>query len=195
MVKILMVEDNELNADMLRRVLLRAGYTVSVVGDGLEGVARATAEQPDLILMDISLPVLDGLEATRCIKANPATHRIPVIALTAHAMVEDRSRCLAAGCDDYDTKPIDKERLLGKIKKALSAATAASEGATVEQGSEPGTVAAISVPEPGRVGGGGSPQALAESTQPQFERGIGRPVESERTGGDRLSAHRFVPVQ
>ena len=113
--KILLVEDNELNRDMLSRRLTRAGYEVVIALDGGEGVALARSERPDLILMDMSLPVLDGWEATRRIKADPATAHIPVIALTAHAMAGDREKALDAGCDDYDTKPIELERLLAKI--------------------------------------------------------------------------------
>jgi CheY-like chemotaxis protein len=113
--KILLVEDNEMNRDMLTRRLQRKDFQVIVAVDGQQGVARAQDEAPHLILMDLSLPVLDGLEATRCLKAAEATRHIPVIALTAHAMVGDQEKCLAAGCDDYDTKPIDFQRLLSKI--------------------------------------------------------------------------------
>ena len=114
--KILYVEDNEDNIFMLKNRLTRAGHTVVVANDGAQGVAMALSERPDLILMDLSLPVLDGWEATRQIKAAPYTKHIPVIALTAHAMAGDREKALAAGCDDYDTKPIELPRLLGKIK-------------------------------------------------------------------------------
>lgn len=120
MSKILLVEDNEMNRDMLSRRLLRKGFEVVLAEDGAAGVASATSESPALILMDMSLPVLDGWEATRRLKADPATAGIPVIALTAHAMSEDRDKALAAGCDDYDTKPIDLERLLGKIAHLLA---------------------------------------------------------------------------
>jgi CheY-like chemotaxis protein len=113
--KILYVEDNDDNVYMLKSRLTRAGFTVLVAGDGEQGVAMATAEQPDLILMDLSLPVLDGWEATRRIKAAPETRRIPVIAITANAMSGDKEKALAAGCDDFDTKPVDMPRLLGKI--------------------------------------------------------------------------------
>jgi CheY-like chemotaxis protein len=113
--KILLVEDNEMNRDMLSRRLARAGYEVVMAIDGDEGVAMARAEAPDLILMDMSLPVLDGWEATRRLKADPQTSAIPIIALTAHAMMGDRDRALAAGCNDYDTKPIELPRLLEKI--------------------------------------------------------------------------------
>jgi two-component system cell cycle response regulator DivK len=120
MPKILLVEDNEMNRDMLSRRLVRNGFEVAIAVDGGQGVAMATSEKPDLILMDMSLPVLDGWEATRRVKADPATQSIPVIALTAHAMAEDREKCLAAGCDDFDTKPVELPRLLGKIQALLS---------------------------------------------------------------------------
>jgi CheY-like chemotaxis protein len=113
--RILYVEDNDDNIYVLKNRLSRAGHTVFVATDGAEGVAVATAEQPDLILMDLSLPVLDGWEATRRIKAAPETKHIPVIALSAHAMTGDREKALAAGCDDFDTKPVELQRLLGKI--------------------------------------------------------------------------------
>src|SRR3712207_2363790 len=119
MARILLVEDNEMNRDMLSRRLQRRGYEVLVAADGAEGAALARQEQPDLILMDMTLPVLDGWEATRQVKADPATQSIPVIALTAHAMVEDREKALAAGCDDFDTKPIELPRLIGKIDAML----------------------------------------------------------------------------
>jgi CheY-like chemotaxis protein len=122
MPKILIVEDNELNRDMLSRRLMRKGYEVVLAGDGAEGVAAATAGRPDLVLMDMSLPVLDGWEATRRLKAAPETRSIPVIALTAHAMSSDREKALEAGCDDYDTKPVELPRLLGKIERLLRAA-------------------------------------------------------------------------
>src|SRR4051794_12748337 len=124
MSKILLVEDNELNRDMLSRRLLRKGYDVLIAEDGAEGAAIATSERPDLILMDMSLPVLDGWEATRRLKAAPVTRPVPVIALTAHAMVADRERSLEAGCDDFDTKPIEIERLLGKIARLLPSTSA-----------------------------------------------------------------------
>src|ERR1700733_9693205 len=114
--KILYVEDNEDNVFMLKSRLTRAGYEVVIAGDGAQGVSMASNERPDLILMDLSLPVLDGWEATRQIKANAETRSIPVIALTAHAMTGDREKALAAGCDDFDTKPIELPRLLAKIK-------------------------------------------------------------------------------
>jgi len=119
MPKILLVEDNEDNRDMLSRRLIRKGYEVSLAVDGGAGVSQAVLEKPDLILMDMSLPVLDGWEATRRIKADPATQAIPVIALTAHAMSGDRDKVYAAGCDDYDTKPVDLPRLLEKIESLL----------------------------------------------------------------------------
>jgi CheY-like chemotaxis protein len=115
MPKLLIVEDNELNRDMLSRRLARRGYDVVLAADGAEGIAKARAEQPDLILMDMSLPVVDGWEATRRIKADAATRGIPVIALTAHAMAGDEDLARAAGCDDFDTKPVDLARLVGKI--------------------------------------------------------------------------------
>src|SRR4051794_32183797 len=119
MAKILLVEDNELNRDMLSRRLSRRGYQVVEAIDGEAALALAASERPDLILMDMSLPGLDGWEATRRLKAAPATRPIPVIALTAHAMVTDRERSLEAGCDDFDTKPVEIERLLGKIARFL----------------------------------------------------------------------------
>jgi two-component system cell cycle response regulator DivK len=114
-VKILYVEDNEDNVYMLKSRLLRAGFAVVVATDGAQGVAMAASEQPDLILMDLSLPVIDGWEAARRIKAAPETNRIPIIALTAHAMSGDREKALAVGCNDFDTKPVDLQRLLNKI--------------------------------------------------------------------------------
>jgi two-component system cell cycle response regulator DivK len=113
--RILYVEDNEDNIFMLKSRLTRAGFTMIIATDGAQGVAMALSERPDLILMDLSLPVLDGWEATRRIKAAHDTNHIPVIALTANAMAGDREKALAAGCDDYDTKPIELPRLLGKI--------------------------------------------------------------------------------
>ena len=115
--KILYVEDNEDNVFMLKNRLARAGHTVVIATDGAQGVAMALGERPDLILMDLSLPVLDGWQATRQIKASPDTRHIPVIALTAHAMAGDRKKALSAGCDDFDTKPIELPRLLAKIKE------------------------------------------------------------------------------
>jgi len=120
MAKILLVEDNEMNRDMLWRRLERRGYTVVVAGDGSQGVETARQEQPDLILMDISLPVMDGWEATRILKADPSTQAIPIMALTAHAMAADREKCLEAGCDEYETKPVDLNRLLLKIQALLA---------------------------------------------------------------------------
>ncbi len=124
MPKILLVEDNEMNRDMLSRRLARRGYEVVMAVDGAEGVRMAAAEAPALILMDMSLPGLDGWEATRQLKAEPATRAIPVIALTAHAMSGDREKALEAGCDDFDTKPVDLTRLLTKIEALLGAAPA-----------------------------------------------------------------------
>jgi two-component system cell cycle response regulator DivK len=119
--KILVVEDNVFNRDLIQRFLEPEGYEVVVAHEGAEGLARAVTERPDLVLMDMSLPVVDGWEATRRMKGNPATAAIPIIALTAHAMLGDREKALAAGCDEYDTKPIDIERLLAKIRALLSA--------------------------------------------------------------------------
>jgi two-component system cell cycle response regulator DivK len=120
--KILYVEDNDDNVYVVKHRLGRLGYTIVVASDGEQGVALAKAEQPDLILMDLSLPVIDGWEATRRIKADESTRRIPVLALSAHAMTEDRAQALAAGCDDYDTKPIDLPRLRAKIDALMSRA-------------------------------------------------------------------------
>lgn len=120
MVKILLVEDNEMNRDMLSRRLERRGYEVMIAVDGAEGVAMTVLEHPNLVLMDMSLPIMDGWEATRQLKANPETKNIPVIALTAHAMSGDREKALQAGCDDYDTKPIELSRLLEKIANLLA---------------------------------------------------------------------------
>lgn len=123
--KVLLVEDNEMNRDMLSRRLIKKGYTVTIAVDGLQAVARASSDEPDLILMDMSLPEIDGWEATRRIKAQPDTRDIPIIALTAHAMSGDREKAIEAGCDEFDTKPVDLNRLLGKISAIL-----ASGGAT-----------------------------------------------------------------
>ena len=120
MPKILLVEDNEMNRDMLSRRLQRRGYDVIIAVDGEEGITMAGAQAPDLILMDMSLPVLKGWDATRQLKASPQTRAIPVIALTAHAMANYREKALEAGCDDYDTKPIELPRLLGKIEALLN---------------------------------------------------------------------------
>ena len=122
MKKILLVEDNEMNRDMLSRRLMRNGYEVVLAVDGEQAVSVANADLPDLVLMDMSLPVIDGWEATRRIKSAAATAHIPVIALTAHAMAGDREKAIAAGCDDYDTKPIELARLLGKIEVLLDRA-------------------------------------------------------------------------
>lgn len=122
MTKILLVEDNEMNRDMLSRRLKRSGYEVVIAVDGQQGVDMALSELPDLILMDMSLPVIDGWEATRRVKCNEATRKIPVIALTAHAMAGDREKALEAGCEDYDTKPVEISRLLGKMTTLLDAA-------------------------------------------------------------------------
>jgi len=125
MAKILLVEDNEMNRDMLSRRLVRRGYEVVSAVDGEQGVAMARSATPALILMDMSLPGLDGWEATRQLKAQPETRSIPVIALTAHAMAGDREKAIAAGCDDFDTKPIDLARLLEKIEALLGRAAGA----------------------------------------------------------------------
>jgi len=119
MPRILLVEDNEMNRDMLSRRLQRKGYSVLIAHDGEQGLAKAYSEMPDLILMDISLPFIDGYEVTRRLKANPRTRHIPVIALTAHALLTDRYKALKAGCNDYDTKPVDFGRLTEKIETLL----------------------------------------------------------------------------
>ncbi len=119
MTKVLLVEDNEMNRDMLSRRLQKKGYDVIIAIDGEDGVTKARSEAPALILMDMSLPGIDGWEATRRIKADPAMQRIPVIALTAHALTSDRDSALAAGCDDFDTKPVELPRLLAKIEALL----------------------------------------------------------------------------
>jgi len=119
MTKLLLIEDNEMNRDMLSRRLQKQGYEVVIAVDGEEGVAKAQAEAPALILMDMSLPGVDGWEATRRLKAASQTKRIPVIALTAHAMADDRDKAMAAGCDDFDTKPVELPRLLSKIQALL----------------------------------------------------------------------------
>ena len=122
MSKILLVEDNEMNRDMLTRRLERKGFEVVIAIDGKAGIDMASSSNPDIILMDLSLPVIDGWEAARQIKADSATQSIPIIALTAHAMAGDEQKALAAGCDNYDTKPIDLKRLLGKIENLLDSA-------------------------------------------------------------------------
>ena len=122
MSKILLVEDNEMNRDMLTRRLERKGFEVVIAIDGRAGIDMASSSNPDIILMDLSLPVIDGWEAARQIKADSAMQSIPIIALTAHAMAGDEQKALAAGCDDYDTKPIDLKRLLGKIENLLGSA-------------------------------------------------------------------------
>ncbi len=124
MTRILLVEDNEMNRDMLSRRLVRNGYEVVIAVDGQQGVDMALSERPDLILMDMSLPVIDGWEATRRIKANDTTRGIPVVALTAHAMAGDREKAMEVGCEDYDTKPIEITRLLGKISALLASGAA-----------------------------------------------------------------------
>jgi CheY-like chemotaxis protein len=118
--RILLVEDNEMNRDMLSRRLARRGYEVLVAVDGADGVALAQERRPDMVLMDVGLPVMDGYAAARALKADPATRAIPIIALTASAMVGDREKCMEAGCDDYDTKPVELPRLLAKIEALLA---------------------------------------------------------------------------
>ena len=120
MAKLLLVEDNEMNRDMLSRRLIRKGYEIVMAVDGQQGVDMARSESPALILLDMSLPVMDGWEAARAIKGDDATKAIPIIALTAHAMSGDRERALEAGCDEYDTKPVELKRLLGKIEALLA---------------------------------------------------------------------------
>lgn len=121
MAKVLLVEDNEMNRDMLSRRLAKRGYVVAMAVDGRQGVDMAVSEKPDLILLDMSLPVVDGWEAATQIKANPASASVPLIALTAHAMAADRERAMSAGCDDFDTKPVELPRLLGKMETLLKA--------------------------------------------------------------------------
>ncbi|HEY8233649.1 MAG: response regulator [Vicinamibacterales bacterium] len=120
MARILLVEDNDMNRDMLSRRLQRKGHDVLLAADGMQAILMAESEAPDLILLDMSLPVIDGWEAARRLKASPATARVPIVALTAHAMAGDREKALAAGCDDYDTKPVDFLNLTAKIDKILS---------------------------------------------------------------------------
>ena len=122
MTKVLLVEDNEMNRDMLSRRLIRRGFQVVFAMDGQQGVDLARSERPDIILMDMSLPVIDGWEATRRVKADDATRSVPVIGLTAHAMAGDREKAIEAGCDDYDTKPVELDRLIGKIERLLGTA-------------------------------------------------------------------------
>jgi CheY-like chemotaxis protein len=122
MPKVLLVEDNDMNRDMLSRRLRRHGFEVIFAVDGQQGIDLARSERPDIILMDMSLPVIDGWEATRRVKGNEATRGVPVIGLTAHAMSGDREKAIEAGCDDYDTKPVELERLIGKIQHLLGAA-------------------------------------------------------------------------
>jgi two-component system, cell cycle response regulator DivK len=119
MTKVLLVEDNEMNRDMLSRRLIRRGFEVIFAVDGQQGVDLARSQRPDIILMDMSLPVIDGWEATRRVKSDDATRGVPVIGLTAHAMSGDRERAMEAGCDDYDTKPVELDRLIGKIERLL----------------------------------------------------------------------------
>ena len=125
MIKILLVEDNEMNRDMLSRRLERRGYEVVIAVDGQQGVDMARSEAPDLILMDMSLPVMDGWAATRELKASPETQQTPIIGLTAHAMSGDRDKAMEAGCDDYDTKPVELPRLIAKIEVLMRGAESA----------------------------------------------------------------------
>ena len=120
--KVLLVEDNEMNRDMLSRRLIRRGFDVVFAVDGKQGVDLARSEKPDIILMDMSLPVMDGWQATRCVKSDDATRSVPVIGLTAHAMSGDREKAIEAGCDDYDTKPVEIDRLIGKMERLLAVA-------------------------------------------------------------------------
>jgi two-component system, cell cycle response regulator DivK len=122
MTKVLLVEDNEMNRDMLSRRLIRRGFQVVFAMDGQQGIDLARSERPDVILMDMSLPIVDGWEASRRLKADDATRSVPVIGLTAHAMSGDREKAIAAGCDDYDTKPVELDRLIGKIERLLGTA-------------------------------------------------------------------------
>lgn len=122
MTKVLLVEDNEMNRDMLSRRLIRRGFQVVFATDGQQGIDLARSERPDVILMDMSLPIIDGWEASRRLKADDATRSVPVIALTAHAMSGDREKAIEAGCDDYDTKPVELDRLIGKIERLLGTA-------------------------------------------------------------------------
>ena len=121
MTKVLVVEDNEMNRDMLSRRLMRRGFQVIFAVDGQQGIDLARSERPDIILMDMSLPVIDGWEVTRRVKSDDATRSVPVIGLTAHAMAGDREKAIEAGCDDYDTKPVELERLIGKMERLLGA--------------------------------------------------------------------------
>ena len=122
MTKVLLIEDNEMNRDMLSRRLIRRGFQVVFAMDGQQGIDLARSERPDIVLMDMSLPVIDGWEATRRLKANDATRSVPVIGLTAHAMSGDREKAIEAGCDDYDTKPVELDRLICKIERLLGTA-------------------------------------------------------------------------
>ena len=124
MAKVLLIEDNEMNRDMLSRRLIRRGFQVVFAMDGQQGIDLARSERPDIILMDLGLPVIDGWEATRRVKADDATRGVPVIGLTAHAMTGDREKAIEAGCDDYDTKPVEFDRLIGKIERLLRTAKA-----------------------------------------------------------------------
>jgi two-component system cell cycle response regulator DivK len=119
MTKVLLVEDNEMSRDMLSRRLIRRGFEVVFAVDGKQGVDAARREKPDIILMDMSLPIMDGWDATRCVKSDDATRGVPVIGLTARAMSGDREKAIEAGCDDYDTKPVELDRLIGKIERLL----------------------------------------------------------------------------
>jgi two-component system cell cycle response regulator DivK len=154
---ILLVEDNDLNRDMLSRRLSRRGYDVEVAVDGAEALEKARAVAPDLVLMDMSLPVLDGWAATRQLRASDDTRDIPVIALTAHAMAEDRGKALDAGCDDFDTKPVEFARLLGKIEALLNRGSQVGDAAG--GGAEDAGESASAATDEGRSGGGGTADA------------------------------------
>jgi two-component system cell cycle response regulator DivK len=138
--RILLVEDNEMNRDMLSRRLIRIGYSVSMAIDGAQGIEMAVDTLPDLILMDMSLPIIDGWEAARRLKANDRARRIPIIALTAHAMSDDRSKAIEAGCDEYDTKPVEFSRLLQKMESLLRNSNTAE---SVAEGTRTGAVPAL----------------------------------------------------
>lgn len=168
MARILLVEDNEMNRDMLQRRLARRGHEISVAVDGAESVEKAKAELPDLILMDISLPVMDGYEATRILKANSSTRGIPILGLSAHAMSGDAEKALQAGCDDYDTKPVDLRRLLRKVEDLLRRKAESAAGASSGASASP---TASASPAPARV-----PEVAAAPGAPSIQT-------SAQTGG------------
>jgi len=165
-VKLLLIEDNELNRDMLSRRLQRLGYEVLVAVDGQRGVAMAQLERPDLVIMDLSLPGIDGWEATRLLKADPETAGIRIVALTAHAVSSDREHAIAAGCDDYDTKPVDLPRLLGKIERLLGITP---QGSVIPLPPAQAPAPAAPEPRPSPVVSGGQ---AASSTPAPASRGI-----------------------